>query len=109
MIERGCLVTVNQTISKGKNKGEEVFQYRVHAMFGKFSNKWWLSLNKIKIWIKSQAPYKDNNGEMVKLKLKGRKENNKTTDNSKPTATKKKLYRLLVKTVEERNGLYKEV
>ena len=38
------MVTLKQTIGRGKKKREEVFQYRVHAMFDKFSNKWWPSL-----------------------------------------------------------------
>ena len=73
MIERDHLVTVNQTIGRGKKKREEVFQYCVHARFDKFSNKWWPSLDK-KIWIKSQAPEKNNKYEMVKSKSTGRKE-----------------------------------
>ena len=39
---------------------------------------------------------------MLKSKSTGRKENNKTNENSKPKATKKKLYRLLVKMVMEK-------
>ena len=66
MIERDCLVTIKQTIRRSKKKRVEVFQYRVHTMFDKFSNKWWPSLDKNKIWIKSQAPYKDKKDEMVK-------------------------------------------
>ena len=86
-----------------------MFEYHVNAMFDKFSNKWWPSLYKNKIWIRSQDPKKENKYEMVKSKSTGRKENNKTNENSKPTATKKKLYRLLVKMVEGGNGFYKEV
>ena len=86
-----------------------MFHYCVHAMFDKFRKKWWPSLYKNKICIKSQSPEKDNKDEMVKSKSTGSKGKNKTTENSKPTATEKKLYRLLVKMVEEKNGLYKEV
>ena len=109
MIERDHLVTVRQKIGRGKNKRKKIFQYRVHAMFDKLSKKWWTSLYKNKIWIKYQAPEKDNKDEMVKSNSTEMRENNKTNENSKPTATKKKLYSLLVKMVEEKNGLYKEV
>ena len=40
---------------------------------------------------------------MVKPKSTGSKEKNKTNENSKPTATKKKFYRLIVKMVEDKN------
>ena len=102
MIERDRLVTVKHKNRRGKKKREEVFKYRVHAMFDDISNKWQPSLDK-KIWIKSQDPEKDNKDEMVKSKLTGRKENNKINENSKPTAKKKELYRLLVKMAEEKN------
>ena len=46
IIEHDRSVTVKQTIGRGKNKREEVFWYRVHSMFDKFSNKWWPSLDK---------------------------------------------------------------
>ena len=108
IIESDQLVTVKQKIGRVKNNTEEVFQYHVHAMFDNISNKWWPSLDK-KIWIKSKDPENDNKYEMMKLKSIGRKEKNKTNENSKPTATKKKLYRLLVKMVEGKNGLYKEM
>ena len=86
-----------------------MFQYRVHDMLDKFSNKLWSSLDINKICIKYQALDKDNKYEMVKSKSTERKEKNKTNENSKPTSTKKKFYKLLVKMVEEKNGLYKEV
>ena len=56
IIENDLFVNVKQTIGRGKNKREEVFQYCVHAMFYKFSNKRWPILDKNKICIKSQAP-----------------------------------------------------
>ena len=102
MIERDRLVTLKQTIGRGKKKREEVFQYRVHAMFDNFINKLWTSLDTNKICIKSQAPQNYNKDEMVKSKSTSRKENNKTNENSKPISTKKKLYRLLVKMVEDK-------
>ena len=109
MIECDCLLTVKQIIGRGKKNREEVFQYPVYYMFDKFSKKWWLSLDKNKIWIKSQAPEKDNKDEMVKSKSTVREKKNKTNENSKPTAKNKKFYRLLVKMVEDKNGLYKEM
>ena len=62
-----------------------------------------------KIWIEHQAPEKDSKDEKVESKSTRRNKKNKTNENSKPTETKKKLYRLLVKMVEEKTGLYKEV
>ena len=58
LIDRDRLVSVKQKIGRGKKKREKVSHYRVHAIFDKFSNKWWPSLDKNKIWIKSQAPEK---------------------------------------------------
>ena len=40
MIERDRLVTVKHKTRRGKKKREEVFKYRVHAMFDDLSNKW---------------------------------------------------------------------
>ena len=48
IIESDCLVTVMQTIRRGKKNREEVFQYSVHAMFDNFSNTWWPSIDKNK-------------------------------------------------------------
>ena len=56
VIERDRLVTVKQTIGRGKKKREKVFQCRFHAVFDKFSKKLWPSLDKKEICIKSQAP-----------------------------------------------------
>ena len=66
MIERDRLITVNQTIGRGNKKSEGVFQYCVHAMFDKFSNKWWPSIYQKQCWIKYQAPEKENKDEMLK-------------------------------------------
>ena len=82
MIERDHLVTVRQKIGRGKNNRKKIFQYRVHAMFDKLSKKWWTSLYKNKIWIKYQAPEKDNKDEMVKSNSTQMRENNKTNENS---------------------------
>ena len=60
-IERDGYVTVKQTIRRGNMKREDMFQYCFHDMFDKFSNKWWPSLDKKKIWIKSKSTEKDKN------------------------------------------------
>ena len=48
IIERDRLIIIKQKIGRDKNKREKLFKYHVHAMFDKFSNKWWPSLGKKK-------------------------------------------------------------